>query len=262
MFKVSSKFIDTVILDNNYTRSFGAFDYEKTKDLVTQYNADNTELSKIVHDQGSTYMCWAYSITTMIRNSWIKTLQLMKQARASGAWDAQGGFYLKAEMAIRESSETFLEIRNLMLMTVIPKRIHVKDNLQSAYLKAAVIRVRYSIVVRIVSVIYTFKLTTKTAFEDEAIFSLRPLFYGDSSEMRYFLSCSNFKSTYQKYKNPFHPFLKQNLHPTHTSYSKYVSFNSLPSIFDYVMIKDKSNNALIKENEKLVPGKTSKYEAM
>ena len=99
-------------------------------------------------------------------------------------------------------------------------------------------------------------MTTKTAFEDEAIYSLRPLFYENGTWMKYSLSCSNFKTTYQKYKNPFHPFLNQNLHPTHPNYSKYVSFNSLPSIFDHAMIKDKSNNALIKENEKLVPGKT------
>ena len=98
-------------------------------------------------------------------------------------------------------------------------------------------------------------MTTKTAFEDEAIFSLRPLFHGDNFRMKYDLSCSNFKATYQKYKNPFHPFLNQNLHPTHPDYSQYVSLNSLPSIFDHAMIKDKSNNALIKENEKLVPGK-------
>ena len=103
-------------------------------------------------------MCWAYSITTMIRNTWIRTLELMEQARASGAWNAQHASYEQAfnfnsEMALRESTETFLEIRNLMLMTVIPKRIHVKDHLQSAYLKAAIVRVRYSILVGIVLII-------------------------------------------------------------------------------------------------------------
>ena len=99
-------------------------------------------------------MCWAYSITTMIRNTWIRTLNMMEQARASGAWNVQlDPFNLNSEMALRESSETFLEIRNLMLMTVIPKRIHVKDHLQSAYLKAAIVRVRYSIVITILLMI-------------------------------------------------------------------------------------------------------------
>ena len=103
-------------------------------------------------------MCWAYSITTMIRNTWIRTLELMEQARASGAWDAQHHHYeapfdFNSEMALRKSSETFLEIRNLMLMTVIPKRIHFKDQLQSAYLKAAIVRVRCSIEVSIVLMI-------------------------------------------------------------------------------------------------------------
>ena len=115
-------------------------------------------MSKVVHDQGSTYMCWAYSIATMIRNTWIRTLQLMEQARASGAWIAQHAFQLapfdlNSEMALRESLETFLEIRNLMLMTVIPKRIHIKDDLQSAYLKTAIVRVRYSILIAIVLMI-------------------------------------------------------------------------------------------------------------
>ena len=96
-------------------------------------------------------MCWAYSITSMIRNTWIKTLKLMEQARASGAWhprhrSGDNPFDFNSEMALTKSPETFLEIRNLMLMTVIPKRIHVKDNLQSAYLKAAIVRVRYSFV--------------------------------------------------------------------------------------------------------------------
>ena len=72
----------------------------------------------------------------------------MEQARASGIWNAQRnngelGFDLNFEMDVRKSSETYLEIRNLLLMTVIPKRIHVKDDLQSAYLKAAIVRVRY-----------------------------------------------------------------------------------------------------------------------
>ena len=99
MFKILGKFTDTVIGDNYSFRSFGAFDYSKTKDMVTHYNADNPELSKIVHDQGSTHMCWAYSITTMIRNTWIRTLQLMEQARASGAWNVQNGpFNLISEM--------------------------------------------------------------------------------------------------------------------------------------------------------------------
>jgi len=39
-------------------RTFGAFDYNKTKDLTTHFQAENIELSKKVHDQGK----WFYYI--------------------------------------------------------------------------------------------------------------------------------------------------------------------------------------------------------
>jgi len=35
-----------------FLRGFGAFDYSSTKDLTTKFQAENIELSKIVHDQG------------------------------------------------------------------------------------------------------------------------------------------------------------------------------------------------------------------
>ena len=102
----------------------------------------------MVHDQGTTFMCWAYSTTTMIRNTWKFTLLQIEQAIKNGLWDGKhrkGDFDFNAEMSIRESSSTFLEIRNLLLMMVLPKRIHAKDNLQSAYLRAAIVRVSYSL---------------------------------------------------------------------------------------------------------------------
>ena len=103
-------------------------------------------MSKKVHDQGTTFMCWAYSTTTMIRNTWKFTLLQMEQAYKNGIWKPTQRrrlieFDYNAEMSIRESSFTFLEIRNLLLMMVLPKRIHKKDNLQSAYLRAAIARV-------------------------------------------------------------------------------------------------------------------------
>ena len=90
-------------------------------------------------------MCWAYSTTSMIRNTWKLTLLQMEQARINGTWKGYCArqFDYKSEMSIHESSDTFLEIRNLLLMMVLPKRIHKKDNLQSAYLRAAIARVSY-----------------------------------------------------------------------------------------------------------------------
>ena len=131
----------------NIFRSFGAFDYSRTKDLVSSYHPDNPEMSKEVHDQETTYMCWAYSTTTMIRNTWKFTLLQMKEAAKNETWKIFSmwgdpiNWNYEDEMSIRESSDTFLEIRNLLLMMVLPKRIHRKDNLQSGFLRAAISRV-------------------------------------------------------------------------------------------------------------------------
>jgi len=55
-------------------------------------------------------MCWAYSTTIMIRNTWKFTLLQMEQAVKNGTWDGnEGDFDYIAEMSIRESSSTFLE---------------------------------------------------------------------------------------------------------------------------------------------------------
>ena len=108
-------------------------------------------MSKIVHDQGTTFMCWAYSTTTMIRNTWKFTLLQMEQAYKNGIWKPTNyhgrpvNFDYNVEVSTCESSDTFLEIRNLLLMMVLPKRIHKKDTLQSAYLRAAIVRVSYRI---------------------------------------------------------------------------------------------------------------------
>ena len=107
-------------------------------------------MSKKVHDQGTTYMCWAYSTTTMLRNTWTFTLAQMEHAEKYGIWVISGKdsfgrpikpFDYKSELSICESNATFLEIRNLLLMMVLPKRINKKDSLQSAYLRAAIARV-------------------------------------------------------------------------------------------------------------------------
>ena len=52
-----------------------------------------------------------------------------------------GNRQYKKELAELESIENFLEIRNLMLMTIIPKKLNAADHEQSAYLRAAISRV-------------------------------------------------------------------------------------------------------------------------
>ena len=68
----------------------------------------------------------------------------MEEAKNNGTWTGDGAnkFDLNSELARTESSEMFLEIRNLLMKTIIPKKMAKKDNLQSAYLKAAISRVK------------------------------------------------------------------------------------------------------------------------
>ena len=93
--------------------------------------------------KGSTHQCWAYSLTSALRNSKKQTLGQMKLAIDLGKWVCQE-FDLDKEMAAIGSSSTFLELRNLLLMMVVPKKMSLKDSSQSAYMEAAVIRVSKS----------------------------------------------------------------------------------------------------------------------
>ena len=67
----------------------------------------------------------------------------MNEAKKNGTWTGSGSddFEVAAEWALIESKDLFLEIRNLLMLTIVPKRMTIKDNLQSAFLKAAVSRV-------------------------------------------------------------------------------------------------------------------------
>ena len=79
----------------------------------------------------------------------------MNQAVNNGTWTGKGmtggpmigdQFDYNKEMQERESSDLYLEIRNLMMMLIIPKRIHKKDSKQGAYLKASIVRVSLVII--------------------------------------------------------------------------------------------------------------------
>ena len=116
-----------------------------TKDIQSRMSNKpiNKDMSFQIHHQGDTYQCWAYSTTTMIRHSWKFTLDQMEEAVNNGTWtdDDADKFDYNEEMEVRESSEFYLEIRNLMMMIIIPKRIHKKDPEQGAYLRASIVRV-------------------------------------------------------------------------------------------------------------------------
>ena len=118
--------------------------------MISQYTPDNPDMSQIIHDQGGTAQCWSYSTTTSIRNTWKRTLKQMDDAKKNGKWNGHS-FDYTAEIALSKSSSTFLEIRNLLLMSIIPKKIHIKDMDHAAYVRAAIVRV-----CEIISIIFIF----------------------------------------------------------------------------------------------------------
>ena len=69
----------------------------------------------------------------------------MQEAKRNGTWNTgkygSDKFRIATECLLTESPSLFLEIRNLLMLTIVPKKMTVKDDLQSAYLKAAVSRV-------------------------------------------------------------------------------------------------------------------------
>ena len=111
-----------------------------------------------------------------------------------------------------------------------------------------------------------------TAFDEEGIFSLRPLFYGDGEHMKFNLSSSNFSVRYSTFYNEY---CTQGEH----NYDRDLSDDNLPdpkrkdfwlilkifklekwkkigkSIFEVALIRDRKGND-IQTNDRLVPGES------
>ena len=90
----------------------------------------------------------------MLRDSMANfTLEQIDEAVTNGTWDGKYWFrgnkeifnnekYLEELKYIR-SNEVFIEMRNSMLMTIVPKKMTQKDVGQAAYLRAAISRVSF-----------------------------------------------------------------------------------------------------------------------
>ena len=80
----------------------------------------------------------------MLRQSRNNCLEQMDQSGFLGI--DKCGLEFHGQVCQKEKSETlspemFLEIRNLMLMSIIPKKLNAAENEQTAYLRAAIVRV-------------------------------------------------------------------------------------------------------------------------
>ena len=82
----------------------------------------------------------------MRRQSRIKALKQMDQKGFKGC----AGYHFdhsifQSEEKLTLSNKLFVELRNLMLMSVIPQKLDAAENEQGAYLRATVSRVNYFI---------------------------------------------------------------------------------------------------------------------
>ena len=83
-------------------------------------------LSVRCHSQGeSPYQCWAFSCTTMLRHSWSCFLDQLEETGNFSKSEIQ------AERAYIQSNEVFKEIKNLLMLIVVPKKMHNRDHSQS-----------------------------------------------------------------------------------------------------------------------------------
>ena len=85
---------------------------------------------------GSTFFCWALSCASMLRSS---CSILIKRLFEAGKIDEE-----TKEKCLEYimSVKNYEKIKNLIVMTLVPKKMHKNDCSQAAYLKAAVSRVR------------------------------------------------------------------------------------------------------------------------
>lgn len=184
----------------NRLDSFAAFDYSRSSMWTGTYHADNSNLSARVHSQGqcgdSAYQCWAFSCTTMLRHSWRFFLRHLLDEELITNKE------YKEEYAYVNSNDVFKEIKNLLMLMIVPKKMHIGDTSQAAYLKAAISR-----------------LCHKTALDEEGLYYLRPLFgtrdlasttmdastYGSQVQCRvkFNLTLDQVRPSYNVFYNPF-----------------------------------------------------------
>ena len=117
--------------------------------MLSDFDAQNSNLSAMLRTQGNlgktfnifilfsgaSYLCWAYSCASMLRAS---CLILIKKLFQAGKIDEERK---NKCLKLINYPEVHREIRNLIAMILVPKKLHVNDNSQAAYLRAAVSRV-------------------------------------------------------------------------------------------------------------------------
>ena len=116
--------------------------------MLNSFSAHNSNLSAMQRTQGNTghtfrlelvlgssYLCWAFSCASMVR---VSCKILIKELFEAGKIDEERKE--KCLEFLRED-ENHEDIRNLIAMILLPKKLHKNDESQAAHLRAAVSRV-------------------------------------------------------------------------------------------------------------------------
>ena len=89
-----------------------------------------------VYKGETSFECWAYSCATMVRTECIRLINhLFQHGKINDEKKKECFEYIKDEY-------THVIIRNLVMMVLLPKKLHFDGQHQAAFLRAAVSRVR------------------------------------------------------------------------------------------------------------------------
>ena len=136
-------YIDCIILHtisflNNLLSkmTFNEFSAGTTRgDQVHHHTLLNSKISKEIHDQGETLFCWAFAISSMLRQS---------LKRYFNTLDLTNPDILNA-LSKLDKNEFHKRLRNELTMIPIPKAKRVLDNTQAHVVDSAIDRVSLNI---------------------------------------------------------------------------------------------------------------------
>ena len=158
---VESEFLNAgeVLSPLNDANSYQFCDFHNRTDTVhVTFDADSKFLSRVAHNQGSSYKCWAYSAASMLRVSCSKLLEeCLEKDRITRE------LYNETSRKLQENEIFHRQCCKLMTMVVLPKVLttsKTENNEQQAeYVSFAM-----------------YKLAMPSILEDEGVFSIHPIY--------------------------------------------------------------------------------------
>ena len=103
--------------------------------MTRTYAAENSFISNRMRTHGDSSACWAFSCATMIRAECRRVLEFLFNNHFIDELKLQRCLDFINKESVHK------EIRNLMMIVLLPKKLHESGPDQSAYLRAAMSRV-------------------------------------------------------------------------------------------------------------------------